>query len=195
LIPLPGAQEEQDIAAADMRRARWRFFAIAGVIVLFDQLSKAAVRGWLVRGESWPADAPLLGVYRFTHVHNTGMAFGLGQGRSAVFLVVAVLVVVLLSVWQWRLPAAERWLRIALAMQVGGAVGNAIDRVHQGHVTDFFDFLVFPVFNIADSAISIGVALLAWQLWRVEAAAMGDPGANKEGDVSPDTGAPPAASP
>jgi len=195
LSPLPGALEEQDVAAKDMRRTRWRFFAIAGLIVLFDQITKAAVRGWLVRGESWPAEEPLLGVYRFTHVHNTGMAFGLGQGRSAVFLAIAILVVVLLSVWQWRLPAQERWLRIALAMQVGGAVGNAIDRVHQGHVTDFFDFLVFPVFNIADSAISIGVVLLAWQLWRVESAASAEQEPSESGNVSPDTGAPPAASP
>ena len=150
------------------RRERLGFFALVGLVVLADQWSKHVVRAGLAHGESWPAGEPLLGLFRFTHVHNTGMAFGLFQGRGFLFLCIAAVVVTWLSLWQWRLPAGERGLRAILALMVAGALGNAIDRVHQGHVTDFFDFLVFPVFNIADSAISVGVALLAWQMWRAE---------------------------
>ncbi len=154
------------------------YFAVAGVIIALDQVTKAVVRGQLGHGERWPAGEPLLGVFRFTHVHNTGMAFGLGKGQGWLFLLLALVIVAGLTIGQTRLDPKDWSQRAILGLLAGGAVGNAIDRMRLGHVTDFFDFLVWPVFNIADSAISVGVVLLAIHLWREEralAAAQADP--------------------
>jgi len=148
--------------------------SVAATVLVLDQATKWAVRGWLPRGGAWPASDTLVGrFFSFTHVHNTGVAFGLGQGRSDLFVLVAFAVVGALVVYQARLPADERWLRLAIGLQVGGAVGNLLDRLRLGHVTDFFDFKFWPVFNVADSAIVVGVLMMAWHFWRQDAAAGG----------------------
>lgn len=156
--------------AGRARAAAHGLFAAALLsTVALDQLTKHFVRGWLAPGERWPgAESALTKVFTFTHVHNTGMAFGLGQGRSEVFALIATIVVLGLMVYQSRLPLDAGWLRLALGLQAGGAIGNLTDRLRRGYVTDFFDLQVWPVFNIADSAIFIGVAILAWHLWRTE---------------------------
>lgn len=151
--------------------ARWRsslaFGLVAATVLAFDQVTKRAVAARLPAGGRWPGpEHPIADYFTFTHVHNTGMAFGLGQGMSPVFLTLAIVVTGVLVAWQWRLPPEERLVRAALGLQVGGALGNAFDRVRQGWVTDFLDFQFWPVFNVADSAISVGVALLAISLWR-----------------------------
>lgn len=169
-------------------------FAAALLATLaLDQLTKQLVIGWLAPGERWPAaDAAISRFFTFTHVHNTGMAFGLGQGRSTLFALVATAIVLGLMVYQARLPLGARWLRLALGLQAGGAIGNLVDRLRHGHVTDFFDFQVWPVFNVADSAIFIGVAILAWHLWRpdgpAEGAAVAAPDARH--GVAPDASPP-----
>lgn len=143
------------------------FAAIALTVLALDQLTKRIVAERLPEGARWPGpEHPISSVFTFTHVHNTGMAFGLGQGRSMLFLALALVVTTILLVWQWNLPPEARLMRAAFGLQVGGALGNALDRVRQGWVTDFLDFQVWPVFNVADSAISVGVAILAWGLWR-----------------------------
>jgi len=194
--------------AAPVRRpgaADHGVFAVASVATLaLDQLTKQLVIDWLAPGERWPAaDAAISRFFTFTHVHNTGMAFGLGQGRSELFALVATVIVLGLMVYQARLPLGARWLRLALGLQAGGAIGNLVDRLRHGHVTDFFDFQVWPVFNVADSAIFIGVAILAWHLWRPEGPAEGAGAADADAGhgVVPDAGhgatpdtAPPGAS-
>ncbi len=142
-------------------------FAVTAMAVLaFDQVTKRAIAERLPEGARWPGpEHPISNIFTFTHVHNTGMAFGLGQGNSMVFLALALVVTMILVIWQWRLEPEARLMRVALGLQVGGALGNAIDRIRQGWVTDFLDFQVWPVFNVADSAISVGVAILAWGLW------------------------------
>lgn len=176
------------VAAPGARRAvpfRW-FATVVLTTVALDQLTKHLVIGWLAPGERWPgAGAAIARWFTFTHVHNTGMAFGLGQGRSAWFAVVASVVVVGLAVYQSHLPAEARLLRLAIGLQVGGAIGNLIDRLRHGYVTDFFDFQVFPVFNVADSAISIGVAVLAWHLWRAAPAEAAEAAAAPPADPTP----------
>lgn len=169
----PLTSTDFDAAASRGRRAALNglFAAAVCATVALDQWTKHIVIGRLAPGERWPdaASGAASGVARFftfTHVHNTGMAFGLGQGRSAVFAVVAIVIVTGLAVYQSRLPAHHWWLRIALGLQAGGAIGNLVDRLRQGYVTDFLDFQVWPVFNVADSAIFLGVFVLAWHLWR-----------------------------
>ena len=123
-----------------------------------DQVTKALVRANLFLGESTPRD----GLLRITHTSNTGSAFGLFPDQT-MFLIIASLVAigVLLFVYK-KQPFSGFPLRLSLGMQLGGAAGNLFDRVRVGYVTDFIDIGPWPVFNIADSAIVIGILILGY---------------------------------
>lgn len=120
------------------------------------------------------------GLLNLVHVHNRGAAFGLlddGSGwQVGLLAAVAVAVIGALSVWLYRLGRAEPGTRVALALILGGAVGNLIDRVRLGHVIDFVDVhwyqaYHYPAFNVADSGITLGAILLIVVLIREERAA------------------------
>ena len=151
------------------RRRAILFAATAGAVIVADQVAKALVRQTLDVGESVPV---IDGVLWFTHVQNIGGAFGVFRGGRWAF--VALAVAVLMAIW-WtvRQGRADRTVvMLGLALVVGGTVGNAIDRVVAGTVTDFVDLGWFPVFNIADAALDVGVALIViWLLFGHEAAA------------------------
>lgn len=138
----------------------WLFLLTAGVIITVDQLTKAWVRATIPLGAAVPEDWPV----RLRHINNTGAAFGLFQDRSAVFVVIAVVAVGLILYYYRRLPPEAWMVRLGLGLQLGGAIGNLIDRLHQGYVTDFIEFPYWPVFNVADSAITVGVVLLGYAL-------------------------------
>ncbi len=138
----------------------WLFFAIAAAVVALDQLTKWLIRASLPLGASFPEDWPV----RLTHVANTGAAFGLFQDRSLFFVAIAVVAVGLILYYYRRLPADAWLVRLGLGLQLGGAIGNLIDRLQLGHVTDFVDFRFWPVFNVADSSIVIGVFVLGYHL-------------------------------
>ncbi len=143
-------------ASALARRVRTDlpFFLVAALIVLADQVSKKAVRDRLLLGESWPdADWPV----KLTHVTNSGAAFGILQGQTTFLIVTSLLGLAAIVLYYLYPPMEHGFLRAALGLQLGGAVGNLIDRLRLGEVTDFFDFPHFPAFNIADSAITVGV--------------------------------------
>lgn len=132
------------------------FFGMAVTVFVLDQATKILVRGSLAPGESIPAD----GWFRFTHVTNTGAAFGLFQGQGPLLLLTTVIGVAAIVTYYLYPPVQTPVLTTSLGLQLGGAIGNLVDRVTLGHVTDFFDFRIWPVFNIADSAIVIGVIVL-----------------------------------
>ena len=141
------------------------FFLIALLVVTADQLSKTWIRSNLVPGESLFE----IGLFRLTHVHNTGAAFGLFQDQSLPLTVVALVSIVVLLLFPLffyhRLPFLDdRLAKPALGLVLGGTIGNLIDRLNLGYVTDFIDIGIWPTFNIADSAITIGVILLAYSL-------------------------------
>ena len=138
---------------------------IASLIIILDQYTKSLVRTNLVMGEVWSPWEWLTPYARIVNWHNTGAAFGIFQGGSSILAVLAAFVVLVILFYYPRVPNAEWVLRIALIMQLGGAVGNLIDRINIGHVTDFISVGTFPVFNIADASISIGVAVLIIGLW------------------------------
>jgi signal peptidase II len=136
------------------------------LVVLVDQLSKHLVTAWLGEGQSWDIAPWLASVFRITHVTNTGVAFGLFRGWGGFFIVVTVVVIVVIIVYYRHLPDGQWPMRAALGLQLGGAVGNLVDRLRQGFVVDFIDLNFWPlhewpVFNVADSSIVAGVALLA----------------------------------
>ena len=136
---------------------------IALVLLVADQLSKLAVANRFVPGQSVPV---IPGVLQVTYVQNTGMAFGLLQGFPHLFAVLALVVAAWIIIELVRSHRMDRLMEIGMALILGGATGNLIDRVRLGYVIDFLDLRVWPVFNLADSAITIGVGLLLLESFR-----------------------------
>ncbi len=146
----------------------WLLILIAGGILVLDQVTKAIVRANIPFGGRWMPLDWLAPYFRFVHWENTGAAFGLFQQGGVVFAILAVAVSVFIVSYYPQVPEDATLMRISLAMQLGGALGNFIDRIVFGPVTDFISVLGFPVFNIADSAITVGVGLLILGLWLSE---------------------------
>ena len=146
-------------------RQRLILFVVAGIIILLDQVSKNLVEQSLAIYETWAPLPELAAYFRITHATNTGMAFGLFNGGSVFFALMAVIVTVAIILFNHTLPAGNKWLRVALGLTMGGALGNLIDRIRLGHVTDFFDFGPLPIFNVADMAVVSGAILLGWLMF------------------------------
>ncbi len=137
---------------------------VALLVLGADQISKYWVLSNLSPGQSWNPIASLTPWVSVTHVTNTGAAFGLFPDLGSLFVVIAVIVVAAIIFYYRRLPAGQWWLKVSLGLQLGGALGNLLDRLRLGYVVDFIDFKIWPVFNLADSSIVIGVVVLAYYL-------------------------------
>jgi signal peptidase II len=140
-------------------------YLLAAAVVLVDQYSKHVVRTRLPLDASWNPAAWLAPYARILYIQNTGAAFGLFKEAGLFFTVVAVIVSAVIVVYTQRLPAGHWWMRIALGMQLGGALGNLVDRLVFHTVTDFISLGNFAIFNMADASISLGVAMLAIIMW------------------------------
>jgi signal peptidase II len=138
----------------------WTLLQLAALALALDQLTKFVVRQTLEWHHSWPAT----GLFRFTHIHNTGSAFGLFQDQNLPLLFVSLVGVLVLAYIYQSQERPTVVLRVSIALMLGGALGNLIDRIHQGHVTDFIDVGPWPVFNLADSAIVVGLIMMGWML-------------------------------
>ncbi len=145
-------------------------FTLVGAIIAFDQWTKYLVRLYIPFGGQWAPWDWLLPYARLVHWQNTGAAFGMFQRFGDVFKVLAMVVSAVIVYYFPRVPEEDWWLRLALAMQCGGALGNLVDRFTQGYVTDFVSVGNFAVFNVADSSISVGVAILLVGVWFKERA-------------------------
>ena len=137
-----------------------RPWLIAGFTLVADQLTKSLVAASFMPGESLPLVPRVL---HLTYVQNTGAAFGLFKGQHALFIVLSLVVIVWIAREFLTKRPASRAVAWGYALVLGGAAGNLIDRVRLGYVVDFLDLRVWPVFNVGDSAITIGVALLVWR--------------------------------
>lgn len=142
----------------------WKWYALAILIIALDQLTKYWVSANFTYGQPWV----ITDFFNFTLLHNKGAAFSFlssaGGWQRWFFAVVALVVSCVLTVWMARLEASQRWLLSALALVLGGAIGNLYDRVVLGYVVDFivvhYQRHYWPAFNIADSAICVGAAML-----------------------------------
>ena len=140
-------------------------FTLAGIVIAVDQFTKSLVRTHLAFQEIWSPWKWLIPYARIVHWKNSGAAFGMLQGLGDIFTILAILVAVAI-IYYFPQVSAEDWtLRLAMGLQLGGAVGNLIDRITSGYVTDFISIGTFPVFNVADASISIGVAILILGMW------------------------------
>jgi signal peptidase II len=148
--------------------AAWLWLSFA--VIVLDQATKFLV----VRFFELYERVEVLPVLDFTLLHNTGAAFSMLANASGwqrwFFIGLACVVSVVLVVWIWRTPRGEKLLPLALSLILGGAIGNVIDRIWHGYVVDFihahWGAAYFPAFNIADSAITVGAALLIFDAFR-----------------------------
>jgi signal peptidase II len=136
---------------------------VAAAVLLVDQVGKALARTYLAPSG---ASVPVLGdLVRLTFTRNVGAAFGMLPGSRVVFIPVHIIVLICIAGYVVRRHPERPWLIAGLGLVAGGALGNLVDRVVFGWVTDFVQIpFGFPVFNVADSAIVVGVAMLVWWL-------------------------------
>lgn len=149
-------------------RSLFLLLILGGSVILVDQWTKNIVRSRLQFGETWMPWEWLAPYARIVYWHNSGAAFGMGQNLSIIFTILAIVVAIAILLYYPQIPQEDWPLRTALALQFGGAIGNLIDRLTIGYVTDFISVGNFPVFNIADSSISIGVVVLLVGMWIME---------------------------
>lgn len=158
-----GATDESPSGAAELKRTAarpgsWPLWLVVAAVAVFviDRLTKFWVVHSLGLGqELWPG-APV----HIHYIENSGAAFSILPNLDWLFLLVALLVVAA-AIWFWRRLAAEHWwVQAAVGMVVGGAVANGIDRITQGYVVDFIQLPHWPVFNVADSGITVGMVLV-----------------------------------
>ncbi|MCH8205483.1 MAG: signal peptidase II [Chloroflexi bacterium] len=168
------AHEDASSPPAEQRFAWYRdrvLMLTIPAVFLLDQVSKQLIKTFLPYGQSWPSD----GAFRFTHVTNSGAAFGFFTNATPA-LVVASLIAIGFLVYFYRTHAAPRpILRLAIGLQMGGALGNLIDRLSSGSVVDFIDVAWWPVFNVADSSIVVGMFILVGILVFAEQASPSSP--------------------
>lgn len=138
---------------------------VSVITLILDQASKMLIMAGMTRGQSIPV---IDGIFHITYIHNPGAAFGLLANRTSFFIVVSLLAIAG-AVFFYRKQGVRRGLLpAALGMIVGGALGNLVDRVRYGEVIDFIDFIIWPVFNLADTAIVVGAGLLSILLWKAD---------------------------
>ena len=138
------------------------------LIIYIDRVTKLFFYDLLSYGESLPIIRNFL---HMTLVHNTGIAFGFFKDRGIIFIIIPIVAIILLAVnlyyYRQNNEALSRTYIIAFSLILGGAIGNLIDRIIYGYVIDFIDFRIWPVFNIADSAITIGAVLIAFKCFKL----------------------------
>ena len=174
----PGADLEPEKSSKTPIYKDFTLLQLAAIVFLMDQFTKFLVREFLPFGYSYPFD----GFFRITHTHNTGSAFGILQGQNTPLIFVSFIGIFVLVMIYRSQPRATNLLRTSLALQIGGAFGNLLDRLRLGSVTDFIDVGVWPVFNLADASIVTGLILLGWLLLR--------PGARNSDSPVVETGEP-----
>jgi signal peptidase II len=142
-----------------------KFAAVAILVVVLDQISKAMVLRWIPLFDSIVV---IPGFFNLTHVHNPGGAFGFLAKNGAfwrhwLFLGASFFALGILLYFYHRTPRSLPWLSFSLALIFGGAIGNLVDRLRFGEVVDFLDVYIshhhWPTFNVADSAVSVGIVI------------------------------------
>jgi len=158
-------------------KSRFSYIILVVLILLADRVSKSAIASRFDLGQPAPV---VDGIFNITYVQNTGVAFGILSAFSSpvkvLFLcLVAAIAAIAVIIYSLRNDARNRLLQGALALVLAGALGNLYDRMRYGYVIDFLEFhargYYWPSFNVADTSISIGVILLAWEMFRNEAPA------------------------
>jgi signal peptidase II len=144
------------IATKTLMTGRVTFVVVAAIVFVFDRITKSIVSSQVAYGTEVPLIGHFVGI---TNVRNSGAAFGFAPAGAGLFLIASVIVAIGLAVYVARNPGTA-WSDGVLGLIMGGTLGNGYERLVNGTVTDFVNVHFWPVFNVADSAISIGVVLL-----------------------------------
>jgi len=134
---------------------------LAFVVIVLDQVSKWYVQTHMITGVSIPV---IENIFHITYILNPGAAFGLFEHQTAFFVFIAICMVVAVIYFYPKIPLQYALLRFGIGLMVGGALGNVIDRIKTGYVVDFFDFRIWPIFNIADIGIVCGVGCIIFTI-------------------------------
>ncbi len=137
-------------------------FAIVFLVLSVDQITKAIVSSNLELNQTLPLIKGIVGI---TLVHNRGAAFGLFRNQTFLFIITSIGAIVLIY-FGLRQNRHNKYYIVCLSLILAGALGNLIDRLRLGYVIDFLNFYIWPVFNIADSAITLGALFLAWAIYK-----------------------------
>lgn len=138
---------------------------VAAAVFIIDQLAKFWVVHYLPMGGTWSLTTGTARLAQITFITNTGAAFGMFPQLGTIFMVSAMVVIVGIVFFHRQLPLENGWVRLSLGLQLGGAMGNLFDRLTQGYVVDFIDIGFWPIFNIADVSIMVGVSTLTYYFW------------------------------
>ncbi|MEW6033945.1 MAG: signal peptidase II [Chloroflexota bacterium] len=166
-MPITPTQSQKQPASGG-RNFLWSSLGIAALVVAADQASKLWIRSHLSPSESLPPE----GFFRLTYIQNTGSAFGLFANQTLLLTIIGIVAVAALLTFIRHQPLRNIWGSLAVSLLLGGSAGNLLDRLRLGYVTDFIDIGLengfrFFVFNVADSAITVGTFLLAFTLLRL----------------------------
>ena len=137
-------------------------FSIALIIIFSDQLTKFLIRKNLQLNESIQI---IKSIFHLTYLNNTGSAFSLFQGYNLFFIIFSVIVIIAIIHFVKKIKESQKLMQLAVSLLLGGTFGNFIDRIIYGKVTDFIDFRIWPVFNVADSAVTVSVIIFIILLW------------------------------
>ena len=135
--------------------------AVPIAVIVIDQWSKKYIQAHMLPGMSLPV---IDNVFHITYVLNPGAAFGILENQRMFFIAIALFMLALSGYFFYRVNENFRLMRLGICLLAGGAIGNVIDRVQTGYVVDFFDFRIWPVFNVADIAIVTGVGCVVYSL-------------------------------
>ena len=139
------------------------FFSTALIIILIDQLSKFFVRTNFQLSQPIPI---INNIFHLTYIQNTGAGFGILKGQALLLIFISVAVIGIILYNFDKIKNKETLLQVLVGFVLGGTIGNLIDRLAYGHVIDFLDFRIWPIFNFADSFVTIGVIGLIIYLWK-----------------------------
>jgi signal peptidase II len=160
--------DSSSVLSKNYLRDYLQLFSVAGAIVILDQTTKFLVRDNLALGEMWSPWVWLEPYFKIVYWKNTGAAFGILQGLGDIFMLLAIGVALAIVYYFPKVPRQDWPMRVAMGLEFGGAVGNLIDRLTVGWVIDWFSIWRFPVFNVADFCITLGVIVLLLGVWYQE---------------------------
>ena len=142
------------------------YFIIIALIIVLDQLIKYLIQANMVLNHTIPI---IDGVFHLTYIQNSGAAFSLFQNKTEFLIILPLIVTVIVLIFMTKNRRTEHWtILLSMALIAAGGIGNLIDRIAYGYVVDFFDFRVFPIFNVADISVCIGCGLLLLYMFLVE---------------------------
>ena len=136
--------------------------SISILTIILDQITKSLITKYLSLHQSIPL---IKNILHFTYIRNTGAGFGILKNQN-ILLIFTSLIIIGAIIYNFKKIIKKKKILIPIALIIGGAIGNLIDRIFIGHVIDFIDFIIWPSFNIADSAITIGAVWLMFYFWK-----------------------------